>query len=1356
MYKAGATYRIQFHKGFTFSDLTPLVPYLAKLGTTAIYASPIFEAIPGSTHGYDVTCPHVINPEIGTEEELIGLSTQLKIHGIGWIQDIVPNHMAFHPKNAWLMDVLANWDKSPYFHFFDINFITKQTDQRLMVPFLSETLAEAITAGKLEIKAKKNQFFIAYGEQLWPLNETSKALLAIDKYFNDDHTLHEHLLALSADQNLLKSLLDQQYYRLCCWKETSAQINYRRFFTVNALICMNMANEKVFEVYHRYIKELVQRGIFQGLRVDHVDGLADPKTYVERLRAMAGENVYIVVEKILESEEVFPTDWPVQGTTGYEFLAVVNNLMTNQSAETHFDNLYQKHIGKSLNVDDLAYDKKRAILFNHMVGELDHLNALFLQLELASAKELAHVSNDELKAAIGEFLVYCPVYRYYLDTAPISKVQFTQLQAVLKQAAKQSGNAEAFRLISNALQLLKRDDNQAIKALQFFQRCMQFSGPLMAKGIEDTLMYTYHRFIGHGEVGDAPAAFGISIAHFHQLMQERKALMPIGMNATATHDTKKGEDTRARLNVLSDIPKDWAKLVSELSTQLLDGEDENIHKNDAYMLFQALVGAFPLINDDQQMDDRIVGFVEKALRESKKRSNWEQPDDVYEERAKELALSLLNKQTEAYQLLLKFTQKLSPFATINSLVQQLLKFTCPGIPDVYQGTELLDFSLVDPDNRRPVDYAKREGLLASLSETDSLQTLWAEQNPDKLKFWVVHQLLKFRNQHKDLFDLGEYLPLTVKGTYSKHLIAFARHYKGKWIIVAAGLGMAKCCNEENAQIQSFDWKDTLIELPNASALSWQNFFNAAKIKTLHAPFQLLAKDIFNGLPLAIVESSQNESYRGGGILMPIFSLPASHGIGEIGKEAYKFVDNLCTAGQKFWQLLPLNPVTSDQCYSPYSAASAMAGNPLLISLDWLCDRGLLTNQELENTLIPSSNKVDYPAALKIKEHLLAIAYQRHLNHPAILGDFNTFCKVNACWLNDYALYQSLKNHHQQKPWHQWEKKYSLRNEEALERFATRHASELQKIKWQQFVFDLQWGELKTYANHKGIQFIGDLPFYVGFDSAEVWANPKLFKLNEQRQMKVVAGVPPDVLSEDGQLWGMPIFDWEGNKDAVFTWWKQRIAANLAFFDLLRFDHFRAIHSYWEVPAGHDNARGGKWMIGPAEAFLQMICTTFKKEHFLVEDLGGDMDGPIALRNDFALTGMKVLQFGFGEDMVESPHLPHQYNTANFVVYPGTHDNNTIRGWYENELSEHGKARLALYVGSKVSATNVHQHLIRLALASNAKIAIIQMQDVLGLPADGRMNTPGTIVGNWTWKLNKWPSAKVFNALAETSWLFGRI
>lgn len=1355
MYKAAATYRIQFHQGFKFADLTALIPYLAELGIKAIYASPIFEAIPGSTHGYDVTCPHAINPEIGTEEELINLSKQLKAYGIGWIQDIVPNHMAFHPKNAWLMDVLANWEKSPYFNFFDINFSSNQTDQRLMVPFLGETLAEPIDNGKLEITTKNNQFFIAYGEQLWPLNEASKSLLAIDKYFNDGNTLHEHLSILSADKQLLKKLLEQQYYRLCCWKETSTQINYRRFFTVNALICMNMADVKVFEVYHRYINKLVELDVFQGLRVDHVDGLADPKTYLERLRAMVGNDVYIVVEKILESEEVFPTDWPVQGTTGYEFLSVVNNLMTNQKSEPHFEDIYHKHIGKNLEVKDLANDKKRAILFGHMIGELNHLANIFVQLNLALPQELADLPENELTDAIGEFLVHCPVYRYYLNATPISNELFAKLTTVLEKATEKKDNTKAFQLLAKALQLLKNNDQQAKNALQFFQRCMQFSGPLMAKGIEDTLMYTYHRFTGHSEVGDAPAAFGISISHFHQLMLERKALMPYGMNATATHDTKKGEDTRARLNVLSDVPEDWAKLVEQLSAELLADDEANIHRNDAYMLFQALVGAFPLDDDAQQLAGRMTAFVEKALRESKKRSNWEQPDDAYEEKTKTLAISLLDEESKGYQLLHQFTKKIAPFAVVNSLVQQLLKFACPGIPDIYQGTEILDFSLVDPDNRRPVDYENIAELFADLSDNSDLSSLWAQHNSDKLKLWFTHQLLKCRKKHQDLFEEGEYVPLVTKGTFSKHLIAFARHYKGKWIIFAAGLGMAKCCGSSE-QLLDFDWKDTLIELPTEAAMGWQNILTKTAVNAFTGPFQLAVNEVFNGLPLAIIESGYTTNHKGSGILMPIFSLPASHGIGEIGKEAYRFVDNLCAAKQKFWQLLPLNPVTAAQCYSPYSAASAMAGNPLLISLDWLCNKGLLTAEELQNYAQADQDHVDYETAERIKEKLLAIAYQRYLDQPQILGDFATFCNVNAYWLKDYALYESLKNHHQQKPWYQWEKQFSLRKADALDHFAKKHANELYKIKWQQFVFDLQWSELRQYANNKGIKLIGDLPFYVGFDSADVWANPALFKLDENRHMKVVAGVPPDLLSEDGQLWGMPIFDWEANTAAVYDWWKQRIAANMEFFDLLRIDHFRAIHSYWEVPAQDDNARGGKWMKGPGADFLQMLYNNFKCEHFLVEDLGGDMEGPIALRNEFSLTGMKVLQFGFGEDMVKSQHLPHQFKTDNFVVYPGTHDNSTIKDWYENDLDDQGKERLALYLGTNIDASNVHQHLIRLAMVSTAKIAIVQLQDVLGLSTEGRMNMPGTTTGNWIWKLKDWPSPKIFTALAQTSWLFGRI
>lgn len=1355
MYKPNATYRIQFHKDFKFSDLLPLIPYFEQLGISTIYASPIFKALPGSTHGYDITDPHQVNPEIGTEDELIELSKKLKEKGIGWVQDIVPNHMSFIPENLWLIDVLEKGESSKFYNFFDIGFGNNLEGQRLMVPFLGEELSSALRENKLKLHNVDDKLHLDYQGQLWPINQKGKDLIldALDDTQADE--LNSKLEKLSTNHQFLQQILDVQYYRLCCYNETSSQINYRRFFTVNSLICMNMDDEQVFETYHSYINQLVRKGIFQGLRIDHVDGLADPETYLQRLRNLVGNDIYIVVEKILEKDETFETRWPVQGTTGYEFLSLANNLLTTRKTESDFDAIYLEQIGKELDVKQLAYEKKKEILFGHMLGELAHLVELFKELELIDQENLQTLDEHELKNAIAEFLILCPVYRLYINKAPIGEQDFNVLSDIIDQVISNQDNEKAGAILREVLGYLKSDNPKSADAVTFFKRCMQFSGPLMAKGIEDTLMYTYNRFAAHNEVGDAPDAFGISVADFHQAMMERQETLPMSLNASATHDTKRGEDTRARLNVLSDLPNEFNELVGQLSDYLLENKSYKIHPNDAFLLFQAMVGVME--TDDEDLENRLSGFVEKALRESKKRTSWDDPAEDYEQQARAFTLAMLDENHESNQVLKDFIHKIEPFAVLNSLVQQLLKFTCPGVPDIYQGTELWDFSLVDPDNRRPVDYQKRQQYLEELQSGFDLAELWNERKSGKIKLWLITQLLQLRTSNKVLFEQGEYIPLATKGSYCEHIVAYAKRKGNKWLIFAAGLGMGTLCKGDVAKLNNFDWKDTAIVLPKETGLGWKNCLDEKKNVQFSSSFEIAVSSIFGNLPLAIIESGSSTNQRGSGILMPIFSLPSKTGIGDMGKEAYRFVDFLNESRQKYWQLLPLNPVTVNQFYSPYSATSAMAGNTLLIDLDWLIKKGWLSEQDLGNATISSSRKVDYEIAEQHKVELLHHAYKNYqLNDGGLSVSYQSFCAQNKSWLDDFAVYQSLKEKYTQLPWNQWDEEFKTKDKTALKQYAIDQQAELEEIKWQQFIFEEQWKELRAHANDLGIKLIGDLPFYVGFDSADVWANPHLFKLDENSEMTVVAGVPPDMLSEDGQLWGMPIFNWDESEVEVYHWWKQRIAKNMELFDLLRIDHFRAIHSYWEVPADAKSAKEGKWINGPGAGFLTSICNEFGRQKFLVEDLGGDMEGPIALRDEFGLAGMKVLQFAFGADMPYALHQAHQFTSDNFVAYLGTHDNNTSKGWFAQDLSEEDKKRLVANLGQEINEENVNRLMIKFLLSTTAKIAIIQMQDVLSLGADSRMNVPGTISNNWEWMMKNWPKDEAIDFLATHAWMYGRI
>ncbi|WP_293789031.1 malto-oligosyltrehalose synthase [uncultured Pedobacter sp.] len=1350
MHRPISTYRIQFHKDFNFKSLDQIIPYLIELGIGTLYASPIFEAMPGSTHGYDVVNPLKINPEIGTETELLQISKKLKAAGISWLQDIVPNHMAFHPDNAWLMDVLQKGKNSDFANFFDIDL--QKGDGRLMVPFLGEDLEEAITTQKLKLQAIKGKYYLNYGESNWPVSaETSTAL---SKQNLDD---------INGDAEALTQIVQNQHYRLCNWQETNYNINYRRFFTVNALICLNMQHQEAFDLYHSYIFELIDKGIFQGLRIDHVDGLYNPEEYVKRLRKVVGNDIYIVVEKILEHGEVLPQTWKLQGTTGYDFLAALNNLLTNKAAEKSFNKLYQEVTGKKLDPAKLIYEKKSNILFKHMQGELDNLFDSFLALEPA---EFSGINQADLKRALAEMLIAMPVYRYYNYRFPLAEEEATHVQNLLKPLLHHKKLAGAGELLTKIFLELPKKKNVDFnnRLSHFFQRCMQFTGPLMAKGVEDTAMFTYNRFIGHAEVGDAPDAFGMTVDEFHDEMYKRQQDWPFSMNGSSTHDTKKGEDVRARLNVLTDLREEWTILVQQLRKIFATLQEKNtafkqLHDNDIYLVLQTIIGALPFHEDDDaEIENRLAEFIVKALRESKKRSDWANPDEDYENKLTEFSQLILTEPQESNRLIRNFLKRIADFAVINSLTQLTLKFTCPGIPDIYQGTELWDLSLVDPDNRRPVDYAERTNLLSSFDNQLDFKKLLKERSSGKIKMWLTQTLLGIRKAEANIFERGAYLPLRVQGKYSQHICAFAREYKAEWIVTVVPLGFAKCCKNQNVTAINFDWEDTEVLLPNEVPLGWQNLLTGKKEykDPLHKGIRI--SQLFNQVPLALIKFIPEDNQRGAGVLMHITSLPSPFGTGDLGPGAYQFIDFLAASRQRYWQVLPLNPTKKETGYSPYSSSSSMAGNTMLISPERLFEEALLNKSDLDAAMLPETGPIDFDQTEKKKQQVLRQAYQlfKTSADENLVKEFNLFCKTEESWLADFSVYTCIKEHFKGKEWFNWSEKYKFKDPQTIADFEKNNQAEIEEIKWKQFVFYRQWYHLKEYAHAKGISLIGDLPFYLDYDSVEVWAQRENFLLDKSGNMTVVAGVPPDYFNEKGQLWGMPIYHWEKMKTDDFKWWENRLRKNQQLFNLLRLDHFIAFSTYWQVAAGSEDAVEGVWKPGVGASFFKIIERKLGELNFIAEDLGEISPAVEQLRTQFRLPGMKVLQFAFGEDLAGSLHIPHQFGSADYIVYTGTHDNNTTLGWFKTEADSNVKERLSRYVGSAVNEKNVNATLIRLCYASIAKLAIVPVQDILQLDEKARMNVPGEATGNWTWRADKnFITEETINWLSAETELYGR-
>ncbi|HYC28294.1 MAG TPA: malto-oligosyltrehalose synthase, partial [Chitinophagaceae bacterium] len=515
------------------------------------------------------------------------------------------------------------------------------------------------------------------------------------------------------------------------WQETDYQVNYRRFFTVNGLICLNIQDEAVLSAHHSFIKKLVDEDIFQGLRIDHIDGLYNPTEYLQRLRSIAGEDAYIVVEKILEPGEDMPHYWPVQGNTGYDFLSIVNNVFTNKQSENAFTQYYQDLTTDYRTIHQQLHDKKSYILNEHMGGELENLYRLFLQLNIADKKQLARIPSDDLKSVIGEFLIQCPVYRYYGSSFPLGREEENAIRDILTRIRKSGEPPEAVYILEGVLLHKPHEGTNDLNSriAQFYQRCMQFTGPLMAKGVEDTLMYTYNRFIGHNEVGDSPEAFGETLAEFHTKMKARQQRWSLSMNGTSTHDTKRGEDARARLNVLTDLGEEWLAKVDEWRELNKDLKKANApDDNDEYFIYQVLAGSYPMPGEDEDnFTERIQEYIQKALREAKVNSNWTSPNEEYEAAAKAFAVALLDKNRPFWKSFQDLQQTIADHGIINSLSQVALKFTCPGVPDIYQGCEFWDLSMVDPDNRRPVDYEKRRQALdemAGKSGEELLTYLW--------------------------------------------------------------------------------------------------------------------------------------------------------------------------------------------------------------------------------------------------------------------------------------------------------------------------------------------------------------------------------------------------------------------------------------------------------------------------------------------------------------------------------------------------------------------------------------------------------------------------------------------------------
>jgi (1->4)-alpha-D-glucan 1-alpha-D-glucosylmutase len=925
-----ATYRIQFNSQFGFKDAQKIASYLSNLGISDLYASPIFKARAGSTHGYDVVDPNQFNPELGTAEMFEELVNELRSHNMGWVQDIVPNHMAYDSQNQYLMNVMEYGPDSDYVDYFDIcwNSPYANSQERLLAPLLGNFYGVCLVNGEIQLKYQQDGLSVNYyglslplrlesyvkflTQDLGKLNRTLGRnhpdfikLLGIlyllknltpevsgrqrqdqvlfvkqllwESYNNNQDIktfVDENIKVFNGEAgkqesfHLLDGLLNEQFYRLAFWKVGAEEINYRRFFTVNELISVKVEEIRVFNNTHAFIRQLVESGQVTGLRVDHIDGLYHPTQYLDRLREKMGD-VYITVEKILDLDENLSTSWPVQGTSGYDFLNYVNGVFCHQSNHQKFIHLYQNLTGRSTSYEQLVQQNKRLILERNLAGDVDNLAYLLRKLSDRYLYGNDFTING-LKRAIAEVLTLFPVYRTYVNEAGINEVDRTYTQSVIATARE---NAPALIHELNFIEKLlllefepSLTQTEKDQWLYFVMRLQQYTGPLMAKGVEDTTLYVYNCLAALNEVGGNPSRFGVSLAEFHEFNYHRQTKWAYAMSATATHDTKRGEDVRARLNVLSELPEAWAaqvKLWQDINRQYKGDRDglSMPDANDEYLFYQTLIGALPFqAQERQEFIQRMKDYMIKAIREAKVHTAWLRPDDEYENSCIGFVDQVLQPANSLFwKKFAPFQQQIATYGIYNSLSQVVLKMCAPGIPDFYQGTELWDFSLVDPDNRRPVDFELRRTYLHDVQQgiNSDVLTLIADllknKTDGKIKLFLTTQMLKTRATQADLFLQGDYLPLKVEGKYKVHVIAFAKRYEQQMAIAIVPRFLSSLIQPEELPLGESVWQDTQINLPQAAGINWQNAITHQALQTdgqlrvgqalQHFPVALL----FNGL-----------------------------------------------------------------------------------------------------------------------------------------------------------------------------------------------------------------------------------------------------------------------------------------------------------------------------------------------------------------------------------------------------------------------------------------------------------------------------------------------------------------------------
>lgn len=900
-----ATYRLQFHQGFTFRDAAGLVPYLSRLGVSHVYASPLMEARPGSTHGYDIVHHARLNPEIGGEEDFRALTEALAAHRMGLLVDIVPNHMGVGGRdNAWWLDVLEWGETSPYAAYFDINWdpIREDLKGRVLLPVLGDQYGAVLESGDIALRfdPAEGSFSAWYYEHRFPicphsyptilrrggpaLAELEPAFARLRRLPPDEAReaalgLKRRLATAASDPGVaaaieaaigafagrpgrpasfrrLHRLLEEQSYRIAFWRVATEEINYRRFFNINDLAGLRIELPELFEATHRLVFALVEGGEVQGLRIDHIDGLFDPAAYCAQLRERVGDEIYLVVEKILARYERLP-DWPIEGSTGYDFVNQALALFVDPGAEAAMTRLYRRLAGRAESFDEVLYASKLRIMGVNLASEMNVLARRFHSLAVADWRTRDFTLRGML-GALEEVIAAFPVYRTYVSArgAGPDDRRYIDWAVALAKKRWRPGDTTILDFIHQVLLAEVPGRAGSPDVLRTAMQFQQVTGPVMAKAFEDTAFYRYFRLLALNEVGGDPRRFGMSCAAFHHVAAERARLWPRAMLTTATHDTKRGEDARLRIALLSEMPREWGRRVAHW--QQLNRrhrgtiDDEPVpDRNVEYLFYQMLLGAWPPSLDaidgegGAALAERIEAAMIKSVREGKERSSWSYPNAEYEAGLQRFVRGVLDagRPNPFLTDFAAFVGMLARPAAIASLAQLVLKLTVPGVPDIYQGGELWDFSLVDPDNRRPIDWTARRDLLDAIAamRAGDLAAAWRD---GREKLFVTARLLSLRRDNAALFAAGDYRPLEIgDGRNSDRLCAFARQHAGTMLTVAVPRLTYALFRDGG----SADFGATEIALPPAQ--TWRNVFTG---DVLAGRDRIRAAELFRDFPVAVL------------------------------------------------------------------------------------------------------------------------------------------------------------------------------------------------------------------------------------------------------------------------------------------------------------------------------------------------------------------------------------------------------------------------------------------------------------------------------------------------------------------------